>query len=214
MHKLFLVITLALGLATSAHSQFYQQRASLFAELPVDSTSIVFLGNSITNGCEWHELLGMPNALNRGISGDIVQGIEDRLDPIVNGHPAKIFLMIGVNDVGHDLSADSIATATIALIDHIRRESPSTQLYVQSILPINIKYGRYKNLEGKDQVIRDVNAIVEPAAIERGATWINLYPSFADQDGHLRDDLTNDGLHLIGSAYVLWGQLLQPYLAN
>lgn len=31
------------------------------------------LGNSITHYCEWHELLGNPKVLNRGISGDVAQ---------------------------------------------------------------------------------------------------------------------------------------------
>ena len=29
------------------------------------------LGNSLTNGGEWHELLGNPKVVNRGISSDI-----------------------------------------------------------------------------------------------------------------------------------------------
>ena len=43
------------------YNQFYYQRATLFEKLPIDSDDIVFLGNSITNGCEWHELFN--NAL-------------------------------------------------------------------------------------------------------------------------------------------------------
>lgn len=33
-----------------------------------------FLGNSITNGCEWAELFQNKNVKNRGISGDICMG--------------------------------------------------------------------------------------------------------------------------------------------
>lgn len=35
------------------YSTFYEQRATLFEELPVTSRDIIFLGNSITNGCEF-----------------------------------------------------------------------------------------------------------------------------------------------------------------
>lgn len=206
---------LALGFAAHGkHSEFYGQRASLFELLPVDSTSVVFLGNSITNGCEWHELLGMPNALNRGISGDIVEGIEDRLAPVTEGRPAKIFLMVGVNDVSHHLSADSIARATVALVSHLRQATPTTEVYVQSLLPINMSFGRYKNLTDSEQTIRDINAMVEPQIEALGATWINLYPLFADDDGNLRRELTNDGLHLLGPAYLIWRDAILPYLAE
>lgn len=194
------------------HSTFYDQRASLFEFLPVDSTNIVFLGNSITNGCEWHELLGMPNVVNRGISGDIVEGIEDRLAPIVNGHPEKIFMMIGVNDVSHNLTADSIATATIRLIEHIRSASPQTRLYVQSLLPVNSHFDRFANVKDKGDVIRDVNTLVKPAAEALGAQWIDLYPFFCDSEGELSPEYTNDGLHLMGSGYLLWRSLILPYL--
>lgn len=209
---LALFFTVACWAQQNGPSLFHIQRATLFEMLPVDSTSIVFLGNSITNGGEWHELTGLPNALNRGISGDIVEGVENRLAPIVNGHPAKIFLLIGINDVSHHLSADSIATATINLAKHIRQASPRTELYVQSILPVNPSFGRFKSIEGKDEIIREINSAVAPAVEAMGATWVNLYPAFADEEGHLRTDLTNDGLHLLGPGYVLWASLLAPYL--
>lgn len=215
MKRIFLILSLLASLSCFGQTEFtpfYYQRATLFDILPVDSTNIVFLGNSLTNGCEWHELLGMPEAVNRGISGDIVEGVEKRLGPVVNGHPKKIFMMIGVNDVSHHLTADSVATATLALIDHIRQATPETELYVQSCLPINTSYGRYKNIEGKDQIIRDINTMVKPEAEKRGAVWIELYEHFADENGHLRDDLTNDGLHLLGPGYVLWRELITPYL--
>lgn len=217
MRRIFIIFALIAALGAAAQTkftEFYWQRASLFDQLPVDSTHVVFLGNSLTNGCEWHELLGMPNAINRGISGDIVEGAQRRLEPIVNGHPAKIFMLTGVNDVSHHLTADSVATATVELIERIRRESPQTRLYVQSLLPINTSFGRYKNIEGKDQVIRDINALVRPQAEALGAVWIDLYPHFADEEGHLRTDLTNDGLHLLGQGYLIWRDILQPYLAE
>jgi hypothetical protein len=48
----------------------------------------MFLGNSITNHVDWEELLGMPNARNRGISGYITYGVLERLDEVIEGHPA------------------------------------------------------------------------------------------------------------------------------
>ena len=85
------------------YSTFYEQRATLFEELPVTSRDIIFLGNSITNGCEWGELFQNTYVKNRGISGDICMGVYDRLDPIIKGKPAKIFLLIGINDVALSL---------------------------------------------------------------------------------------------------------------
>ena len=169
------------------------------------------LGNSITHYNEWAELLDNPKVRNRGISGDVVQGIQDRLESVVEGHPAKIFLMIGVNDVSHDLTADSIVEAQLALIDRIMRETPQTKLYVQSVLPINNSFGRYKKLNGKEQVVRDINIKLRPEVEKRGLQWIELYSAMTDEEGNLRKDLTNDGLHLLPEAYEIWIEILRPY---
>lgn len=194
------------------YTELWGQRATIFEALPVDTNDIVMLGNSLTHGCEWHELLGMPNVLNRGIIGDVIQGIRLRVDPILDGHPKKIFLLSGVNDVSHNLSADSIANAMGELIDYIRTRSPQTRLYVQSMLPINNSFGRYKNLKDKEQVIRDANALIAAMAQDKGFTWINLYPVVADKDGNLRTDLTNDGLHLLAPGYRIWVDIIRPYI--
>lgn len=204
----------ATGLAAVAEEfgELYYQRASLFDTLGTNQNSIVMLGNSLTHGCEWHELLGNPNVVNRGINGDIAEGIDLRLDGILRGHPAKIFLLCGVNDVSHDLSADSIASAVEAIIGRIKRESPTTKVYLQSLLPINNSFGRYKRIFGKEQTIRDINTLLEAYAAKNDITWINLYPAFADEKGNLRSDLTNDGLHLLGPGYIIWREILLPYI--
>lgn len=200
------------AVAKPKYTELYYQRASLFDALGVDSTDIVFLGNSLTHGCEWHELLDMPNVLNRGINGDIVEGVGDRISSVVNGHPAKIFLMIGANDVSHDLSADSIVRAVTKLIDYITEATPSTRLYIQSMLPINNSFGRYRLMKGKEQVIRDINAALEPEVRRRGLTWVNLHPAFCDADGNLRSEFTNDGLHLLAPGYLTWRDIVLPYV--
>lgn len=215
MKKLFISIALVLMFVIAfakPHTEFYHQRASLFDALGVDSTSIVFFGNSITNGCEWSELLGMPNAVNRGISGDIVQGLIDRTDAVTKGQPEKIFILIGVNDLSHQVSADSIARATEILVDKIHAESPRTQIYLQSMLPFNMNFGRYKGLTGHEKDVVAGNELNKKMCERKGITYIDLYSLMVDEDGNLRPDLTNDGLHLLGSAYLIWRDALQPYL--
>lgn len=219
---IFSVLTIAIAsigfeacaqvVTTPKYTEFYYQRASLFDVLPVDSTNIVMLGNSLTNGAEWHELFNNQKVVNRGITGDTAQGIIDRLKPVTDGKPAKIFLLTGANDISHHLTADSIATAIAELVEAIRQQTPGTKLYVQSILPINNKFGRYKNMIDKEQVVLDVNARLEPRLENMGVTWLNVYPLFADENGNLREDYTNDGLHLLGPAYLVWRDYLLPYI--
>lgn len=207
-----LSVTTGCNAATPKHGGLWGQRATLFELLPVDSTDIVMLGNSITHYCEWHELLGMPNVKNRGISGDVVGQMTERLDPIVSGHPAKIFVMGGVNDVSHNLPADTIAARMEILLDYIITNSPQTKIYLQSALPINNDFNRYKNLAGTEQVILDYNKLLEKIAADRGITYINLFPLLVNDEGKLDPKYTNDGLHLLGDAYIVWREAIMPYI--
>lgn len=217
MRSILLALTAAIALtaavkAASPYPAIYDQRATLFEVLPVDSTDIVFVGNSLTHGCEWHELFGMPNVKNRGINSDIIQGIRERIDPIVNGRPAKIFLIAGVNDISHHLTADSLATAMASLVDYIMEKTPQTKLYLESCLPFNNDFGRYKNLFGTEQVLLDYNKRLEQIAADRGITFINVFPALADAGGRLDPRYTNDGLHLLGPGYLVWRDVLLPYV--
>lgn len=195
------------------YNEFYYQRSTLFEMLPVDSDDIVFLGDSQTNGCEWHEMLGNPNVKNRGISSDVIQGFADRVQPIIAGRPAKLFILGGVNDISHDLTPDSIATAMRNLIVKVRRGTPATKVYLQSLLPIDNSFRRYKAMTGKESVIVETNKLLKKVAEETGATWIDLYSRMVDPaTGNMRKGLTNDGLHLLGAGYAVWRDAVLPYV--
>ena len=66
--KRILILAAALFTACTAfaQSEYNLQRRSLFEVLPVYSSDIVFLGNSITDGCEWAELFNNRHVKNRG----------------------------------------------------------------------------------------------------------------------------------------------------
>ena len=156
---------------------YYARMRTFEAEPPIRSTDIVMLGNSLTEGGrDWAEKLGKPNVRNRGISGDVAMGIDARLFQITPHKPAKIFLLVGINDVSHDLTVDSIVTNIRLLVDHIHAQSPKTKLVLQSLLPIRESTGRWKRLQGKTDMIPQINARLEALAREKGLTFINLFP--------------------------------------
>ena len=205
-----LISLTALGQANQ--DPYYARRATLFDELPIGKKDIVMLGNSLTDGCEFNELLNNRHIKNRGIVGDIVQGLIDRIGPIIEGQPKKLFIMTGVNDISHDVSADSIARAMEKLIVMVKQGSPRTKIYLQSLLPFNNDVREWKLLVGRDHVVVEANILLEQVARRQGVTWINLYPLFVDDRGRLRADLTNDGLHLMGKGYLIWRDAIKPYI--
>lgn len=216
MKMLLTVASAALALSmimTSAPlanaDEYWDQRVSLFDTLPIGPQDIVFLGNSITDGGEFSEYFHNQNIKNRGIRSDVIDGVRKRLHQITDGKPSKIFLLIGINDVSHKLSAKKIAEKYRTLVKEIREQSPHTRLYIQSIMPINNTFGRYKNLQGTEQVITNVNRMLENIAKEEGACYVDLTDALADSRGRLRREFTNDGLHLTGKGYVAWGEAIQ-----
>ena len=127
------VLMCLMAVAQANQDPYYARRATLFDELPIGKKDIVMLGNSLTDGCEFNELLNNRHIKNRGIVGDIVQGMIDRIGPIIQGQPKKLFIMCGVNDISHDVSADSIARVTERLILLVKQGSPRTKIYLQSL---------------------------------------------------------------------------------
>ena len=219
--KYLWIICLSFAGALSVHAQeakystFYYQRTSLFEVLPVTADDIVFLGNSITNGGEWSELFGDPHVKNRGISSDTTESVYDRLDQIVAGHPKKIFLMIGVNDLSRGRTTEEIAAGIRAIAERIVNESPATRLYLQSMLPVNDCYGRFEGHTSRYRQISEINTEIQRIATDLGAVYIDLYTSFALPDsGKMRPELSNDGLHLMGAGYLLWRQIVMPYVTE
>lgn len=195
------------------YSTFYYQRATLFEALPIGSEDIVFLGNSITNGCEWSELFADSRVKNRGISGDITMGVYDRLHPILQGKPAKIFLLIGINDVARGLSVDSIVGNIGLIIEKIRKESPATRLYLQSLLPVTDHYHLFEGHTSRGALVPQINERIKQLAEGNGITYIDLYARFVDPStGKMNTSYTNDGLHLLGKGYVVWRDLVKPYI--
>lgn len=208
------IAAVSVSVGVCAQDEYWHQRVSLFDKLPVTENDIVFLGNSITDGGEFQELFDMENVLNRGIRSDRINGVRKRLDQVVNGHPKMIFLLIGINDVADTRQTSaSIADMYETLIRDIREKSPQTQLYVQSVMPINNDFKRYKSLLGRESVIPALNERLQKIALDNGAVYIDLWPVLADSGtGKMRKNFTNDGLHLSGAGYKAWTEALRPYV--
>lgn len=196
----------------SLFSTYYHQRVTHFKSLPQTLGDIIFLGNSITDGGEWQELFDDLSVKNRGISGDVSAGVIHRVDEIAVRKPAKIFLMIGTNDLARSIRADSLIRNILWIAKYLKDRSPSTKLFVQSILPVNDAFGKFTGHTAQGQAIRDVNATLRSNAATHSYTYIDLHTAFSNSSGKLDAKFTNDGLHLTGEGYMLWKHWIYPYV--
>ena len=196
----------------SSFSTYYHQRLALFKSLPQTKGDIIFIGNSITDGSEWSELFNDVKIKNRGISGDISAGIIKRMDEVVKRKPSKVFLMIGTNDLARGIAPDSVVKNILLIADYLKEQSPSTKLFVQSILPVNAVFGKFGGHTSKAEQIKQVNENLEKQSAAHHYSFIDLYSSFCNSEGKLDARFSNDGLHLLGEGYLLWKHLVYPYV--
>lgn len=215
----------------SIFNTYYHQRYSLFksmpnggasiqnagalvsndlASLPFSKRDIIFLGNSINDGSEWYELFNDIRIKNRGISGDMTPGILHRLKEVTDRKPAKVFLMIGINDLGRGVSPDSVVKNILLINDYILQESPSTKVFIESILPVNASFGKFPGQVSKGAQVIRANQLLKDASAKHRFEYIDLHAKFVDAQGLLDAKYTNDGLHLIGAGYQHWRHLIYP----
>lgn len=197
---------------SSRYSAYWWHSKDMYDHLPDTKNEIVFLGNSITDGAEWYELLGNKRIRNRGISADVTEGILLRLDAITKLKPAKIFIMIGVNDLSRNMTVNEITANYTAILERIRAESPKTIVYVESVLPVNPATGMALNHTNKTDLIIELNARLKELAAEFGHTYIDLFSLMADANNHLPRKYSIDGLHLTYAAYSVWAEAIRPYV--
>lgn len=184
----------------------YNQKSDFYLNHPVNRGDIVFMGDSITDGANWDELFpGLP-VKSRGINADTTTGVLKRIGYTLCCSPAVIFLLIGTNDLPwfEYRKDDEILGTYREILHRCKTESPETKVYVQSILPRSRSY---------DKRILRINKRLASLAAEFGYEYIDLYSHFVSPKGGLRDEFTNDHLHLMASGYVCWCEILEPYIA-
>ena len=189
----------------------YMHRASLFTKLPDAKNAVIFLGDSQIEQCEWAELTGITKVpvLNRGITGDQVEGVRRRLPEISRHQPSKIFLCVGINDLLFDRTYQEIDESYRSLVREIRAENISANLFIVSILPVNSKMKRI-GIDNGD--VTEVNNRLRQIARNYAVPFIDVYNPLLDASGNLSELFTSDGIHLNGDGYLMWKKVMEGYL--
>lgn len=184
--------------------EHYARRVAQFESENVTEGRIVFLGNSITEGGKWDQLTGDATVVNRGIGGDITFGVLKRLDAIIKSRPSKLFLLIGINDIGKDIPPAVIADNIRKIVERFKAGSPDTKIYVQTILPVNPGVRNFPQHYDKNEFVKTTNAHIQNVVSSLGVTLVDTFKLFADDDELLKQQYTGDGLHLNPGGYELW----------
>ena len=165
---------------------------------------IVFFGDSLTYYGDFASVFPDNTVCNLGLRGDTIEGMISRVEQIKILGPDKIYLMAGINDVATS-ELSRFKDLFEKLIASIRRIAPNSNLFIQSILPVNdIDF----TISSHNSHIVVCNSIIKELASENNLQYLDLFPLY-DNHGLLDASMTTDGLHLKKEAYHLWYSVLK-----
>ena len=82
-----------------------------------------------------------------------------------------------------------------------------------SILPVNKELESYGvDIPKTMERVKKNNIEIKMLAEEYGYCFVDLFENFLDSEGHLKSELSIDGIHLNANGYRLWTEKLKPYL--
>ncbi|MDR2515943.1 MAG: GDSL-type esterase/lipase family protein [Spirochaetaceae bacterium] len=184
----------------------YEMKNILFSIYEKGPYRIVMLGDSITEGVAWNELLGVMDIANRGIGGDTTEGILNRLSSIYELNPEICFLMAGINDIGKGIPVDIIIKNMEKIIMGL--EHNGIKVIVQSTLFVS---ENAKNYDSINEKVGQVNKWLEKYCNDKNIIFLNINETLSINN-YLNPEYTYDGVHLLGIGYDKWKELLLPII--
>ncbi len=163
----------------------------------------VFLGDSITDYYDLDKYYQDVPVVNSGISGNKCNDILDNLqDRVFKYNPTKVFLLIGTNDIAYtDIENEELVDRIIEICDKIHEKREETEIYVQSIYPVNRKADSNMVAGRNNERIKEINKLIKEKVEEKKYKYLDMYSILKDKEDNLDLAYTYDGLHISDKGY-------------
>jgi lysophospholipase L1-like esterase len=189
-----------------------ERRTLWSSRVKADQNTVVFLGDSITQG--WGDDMGNTfpglRVANRGISGDTTRGMLLRLkNDVLALKPKGIVMLMGTNDLEEGADAATISNNIELMLEAIRKNDPKTPVTLCRVFPASASKKR-----PSDQ-IQAINAAI--ANVAKGfpqVTMVDTWTLFANEKGDAKESEFPDLLHPNQMGYAKWGAAIRPVLAT
>lgn len=203
---LLALVGVLVSMAAYADLDYRLYRYNAFKACPTSENTVVFIGNSITNMGNWHEHFGDDlRVVNRGNSGAFSYEALENLETVLIDHPAKIFLMIGTNDIGGATGTPAtIAANARAMIERTKNESPNTRVHIVSTFPST---NGLRNLENHAEINRRLKAVCAATS----TPFIDLWDEMM---GIVDNSISADRLHLTMRGFYIWSNAVAPFMGS
>ena len=134
-------------------------------------------------------------------------------------NPSKVFLLIGINDLRNGKDVSEIVSNTKEIIELIKENRPYSEIYLESIYPINKTdddkiSDSVRDIEFDNEKIIEVNDLLKDLAKDDKITYVDLYNKLIDDDGNLNISYTKDGLHISSEGYECITKELMKYIKD
>lgn len=201
--------------------QRYQAANAELAPPANGERRVVLLGDSITDGWDLGAAFPGKPYINRGISGQTTPQMLIRFRPdVIDLQPFAVVILAGTNDIAgntgpvrlEDIQANLASMCELAGVHGIH-------VVLSSVLPIH-DYAR--DTEGyaliasqwrPPEKIRALNEWLKTYAAQHGQVYLDYFSAMADEQGWLRADLADDGLHPNARGYAVMAPLVEKALA-
>jgi len=181
----------------------YANRMKTFLEEDITTGGIVFLGDSQTDRFPLHK--AFPNGLhgkrvyNRGIGGDRIEGLLERLDvSVIALEPTEIYCLIGGNDVGYpeDYKDGNLKPGYERLYKSLKAIAPQAKIHAFPCPPqTSPKLYPLKPISN-----RQLKEVCEAEGIE----FLDMFSDFTTSEGVYRHGLNSDRAHMSIAGYLTW----------
>ena len=185
------------------------------AALLGDSLTVGFSDYSINLGgaliCGYTGV-GPDAIVNRSTVKSSVRGSEVAMDVLTAAQPKKLYILLGTNTLTTLGAADRFLAYYGQMLDQLRQALPGCVIYVQSIPPVRPQAAAEKPGLASD-VLRSVNEQLAKLAADKGCVYLDLWETFADENGNLKEMLAApDGVHFsAGNGYGAWVTYLRNH---
>jgi lysophospholipase L1-like esterase len=183
----------ALGLAAVLSMALAADEAPNVPDLPSQKVVIAMLGDSITYGGRWNELLGRQDVSNHGVSGDTTDRVFARLPAVFEEGPRICFVMAGVNDIAHGFPVEIVFSNLRRIVKDLR---------TRRIIPV-VQATLYTRIPQYNRRIERLNKMLAKFARKNSLDYMDLNAALA-RNKLLDVKYTSDGIHLRAAAYEQW----------
>ncbi len=163
----------------------------------------LFIGDSRTVGIQdWGSLGNADFFCNVGLNTQTASSssVDGELSSMLNSNNyGKVYIMLGINEVGNDFSGTF--NNYKKLVENVRAKAPNAIIYLQANLHVAsfAEDGSINN-----DRINTLNSMIQSLADNKNIYYLDINPVFDDDYGCLREDCTEDGVHVFGVYYPSW----------